>query len=325
MTDIKPLSLTFAATFAEAKTDAPRRFSGVAYSGGLVPGYWNGDIAIDLSGITLPADNIPILSSHVNDLSAICGKGRVRLENDAILIDGELATNRAGLEVASLAAAGVPLQLSVGLYQTSVEEFGGKTREVECNGQTMPLHAVIRSGTLREVSFVALGADPNTSVQVFKPAAQAPGAGDRASGEEEGDTMELEALKARVAALETENAELKAAAEAAHAAAREAEVKSLFAAVGRDYTADAAMPYMALDAATFAAVAADIKAARPALDSDLTREHANGGESGQVKFAAPHGYSVDTEAADLHARALDWQQNHPGTDYIAAVKAVSKA
>lgn len=324
MTDPKPLALTFSATFDSEKVDTPRRFSGVAYSGGLVPGYWQGDIAIDLAGITLPAGDIPILSGHVNDLSAICGKGRVRLENDAILIDGELAMNRAGLEVAGLASSGVPLQLSVGLYQTSVEEFGGKTREVECNGQAMSLHAVIRSGTLREVSFVALGADPNTSVQIFKPAAQAPGAGDRASGEEEGDTMELEALNARVAELEAENAELKAAAETARATAREVEVKALFAAVGRDYTADAAKTYMALDAATFAAVAADLKAARPALDASLTREHANGvDESGQVKFSAPHGYSVDAEASDLHARALAWQQSHPGTDYIAAVKAVS--
>lgn len=320
-----PLSLTFAATFTEPATvDAPRRFTGVAYSGGLVPGYWQGDIAIDLSGITLPGGDIPILSSHVNDLSAICGKGRVRMEADAILIDGELATTKSGLEVAGLAASGVPLQLSVGLYQTSVEEFGGKTRKVECNGREMDLHAVIRSGTLREVSFVALGADPNTSVQIFKPAAQSPGAGHVASGEEEGDTMELEALNARVAELEAENAELKTAAEAARTAAREVEIKALFAAVGRDYNDDAAKPYQNLDAATFAAVAADLKSARPALDPALTREQATGGTSAHASFAAPHGYSVDAEAADLHAKALAWQQSHPGTDYLAAVKAVSQ-
>lgn len=41
-------------------------------------------------------------------------------------------------------------------------------------------------------------------------------------------------------------------------------------------------------------------------------------------FAAPDGYQVDAGALDTHRRALAWQQAHAGTDYLAAVKAVSK-
>lgn len=42
-----------------------------------------------------------------------------------------------------------------------------------------------------------------------------------------------------------------------------------------------------------------------------------------VEFAAPAGHSVDTERLELHGKALAYQTTHPGTDYLAAVKAVS--
>lgn len=48
-------------------------------------------------------------------------------------------------------------------------------------------------------------------------------------------------------------------------------------------------------------------------------------ESGKaaVEFSAPAGHGVDAERLDLHQRALAYQAAHPGTDYMAAVKAVS--
>jgi hypothetical protein len=44
---------------------------------------------------------------------------------------------------------------------------------------------------------------------------------------------------------------------------------------------------------------------------------------GPVEFAAPDGMGVASLRLDLHARAVAHQAAHPGTDYIAAVKAVS--
>lgn len=42
-----------------------------------------------------------------------------------------------------------------------------------------------------------------------------------------------------------------------------------------------------------------------------------------VEFSAPPGHGVDADRLDLHQRALAHQAAHPGTDYLAAVKAVS--
>jgi hypothetical protein len=46
---------------------------------------------------------------------------------------------------------------------------------------------------------------------------------------------------------------------------------------------------------------------------------------GVVSFAAPRGYHVDGESAALHAKALAYQKANAGTDYVAAVAAVSNA
>lgn len=47
------------------------------------------------------------------------------------------------------------------------------------------------------------------------------------------------------------------------------------------------------------------------------------GNAAVAEFAAPDGMPVDGERAALHRKALDYQAAHPGTDYLAAVKAVS--
>lgn len=44
---------------------------------------------------------------------------------------------------------------------------------------------------------------------------------------------------------------------------------------------------------------------------------------GVVSFAAPAGYSVSGESAALHAKALAYQKANPGTEYLAALTAVS--
>ena len=47
-----------------------------------------------------------------------------------------------------------------------------------------------------------------------------------------------------------------------------------------------------------------------------------GGKAADVSFAAPDGYQVNAEQLELHAQAVAYQTDHPGTDYIDAVKAV---
>jgi hypothetical protein len=42
-----------------------------------------------------------------------------------------------------------------------------------------------------------------------------------------------------------------------------------------------------------------------------------------VEFAAPDNLGVDASRLELHSQAIAYQAAHPGTDYVAAVKAVS--
>lgn len=64
--------------------------------------------------------------------------------------------------------------------------------------------------------------------------------------------------------------------------------------------------------------------------ADLTGEAGGsdtdpGATGARAQFAAPEGAQVDAERLALHRRALDYQIAHPGTDYLAAVRAVESA
>ena len=154
-----------------------------------------------------------------------------------------------------------------------------------------------------------------------------------------------DADRARLAELETENNRLRAESEQRLAAARH-EANASFAEslvnAGRlppGHRA-AVVGCMDLIAAHTEAIAfaegeaprAPIEAFRAflsALPVQLqTGEFAAGAaENGHAvaAFAAPHGYSVDATAAELHARALAYRKIHPDTDYLAAVAAVQGA
>ena len=43
-----------------------------------------------------------------------------------------------------------------------------------------------------------------------------------------------------------------------------------------------------------------------------------------VDFSAPAGYSIDADQLELHTKARAYQEQHPGTDYIAAIAAASR-
>jgi phage head maturation protease len=252
----KPISLTFAATPVDG---APSRFSGVAYSGGVIPNYgWFGDVAIDLDTLqNAQGDDLPILVDHDQTIDGIAGKGRIFKATGPdglplLSVEGELlpATD-AGQKVAALFAAGFPVQLSVGM-QANVREVSEPTT---VNGRAMDVSAIFEDATVREVSFVPIGADPNTQAQAFSAAAPA-------TPKEKPDMNEVEALKARIA-------ELEAQIEAARVERRRADLSALFEAVGRDVPKDD-KPYLEMSDAAFAAFAADLKAvAKPARDAAL--------------------------------------------------------
>lgn len=66
------------------------------------------------------------------------------------------------------------------------------------------------------------------------------------------------------------------------------------------------------------------------MRADLTREAGGddtdpGAAGGHGQYAAPQGTHVDAERLNLHRKAVAYQTAHPGTDYLAAVRAVESA
>ena len=239
--------------------DAPKRFSMIAYTGGLMRlAGWPLPIAVDLAGLALPA-RMPMLVDHTNLLSARAGEGVPRVQNNQLLIDGTLTrATDAGRLIIGLAKDGMALQVSVGVTVQKVEVFRQDAR-VRVNGQELlgPC-IVVRKGRLRETSFVAIGADENTSVQVAAAAAK--------QGEADMETFEkwLEAQGFKAGDLgEKQTATLKAAYEAA--VSKEASVKAAAEAAAKVVADDAAKVLAAKDATKLipddaAKVVADIRA-----------------------------------------------------------------
>jgi molecular chaperone GrpE (heat shock protein) len=252
----KPISLTFAAA---PVAGSPRRFSGVAYSGGVIPSYgWLGDVAIDLDSLkNEQGEELPILVDHEQSIDGIAGKGRIfkAIGSDGLpflSVEGELSqATEAGKKVAALFAEGFPVQLSVGM-QANVREV---SEPVTVNGRQMKVSAIFEDATVREVSFVPVAADPNAKTQAMSAAINE-------TQQEKSDMNEVESLKARIA-------ELEAQIEAARIERRRADLSALFEAVGRDMPKDD-KPYLEMSDAAFAAFAADLKeVAKPARDAAL--------------------------------------------------------
>ena len=142
-----------------------KKFSGVAYTGGAMLANYSLPVAIDLSGLKASGDQIPALKDH--DPTQIVGHQAVEITAQRIKVSGVVSgVGQAAQEVAALSAHGYPWQMSVGVFPTKVErvEVGDRAN---VNGRAIDGPAyIVRAGVLREVSFVAIGADGNTSAAV---------------------------------------------------------------------------------------------------------------------------------------------------------------
>ena len=143
----------------------PSQFSGVAYTGGLVPSF---GVVIDLASTTVPPV-MPLLSEHVRtDMIGLVSS--TRKQNDQLIVTGALYSDMAGTQaekIAQLSQRGFPFQMSVGLFNFSEESVQAGQR-VNVNGRDFvgPV-TVLRNGAVRECSIVTLGADPDTEARFF--------------------------------------------------------------------------------------------------------------------------------------------------------------
>jgi len=145
----------------------PRRFRIVAYTGAAIRQAWSREpVVIDLAGMTLPA-TIPIVMGHDYALGSILGQGRPSVQGNQLIVEGEiLADNDTARQVLALASAGYEWQASVGADVGRHLRFG-EDQITTANGQTLqgPVR-VVRASTLRETSFVTLGADRSTAISI---------------------------------------------------------------------------------------------------------------------------------------------------------------
>ncbi len=209
-------------TLIEAAGGRPK-VAGTAYSGGKMNlSGWRHPVVVDLSGMEIP-ESVPLLTNHENRTDARVGMVRAKAEGGALLIEGEiLSDNEAANGIVAQGKAGADWQLSIGADVRGSELVKEKA---DVNGmmQDGPFHCV-RKSVLREVSVVAVGADPATRMRV---SAQFNLFGE--NGEMTDDEMKaLEAQAAQAAdearrKAEEEEAKRKAEEEAAAEAKRKAD------------------------------------------------------------------------------------------------------
>jgi len=147
-----------------------RRFSMVAYTGGPMNlTGWAHPVVVDLAGMEIAGGVIksrPILKDH--NRSLIVGHTEsIRIEGNQLLVSGVISgAGPVAQEIVESSRNGFPWQASLGAASGRME-FVPKGKQAQANGRefTGPVH-IARQSTLGEVSFVALGADDNTSASV---------------------------------------------------------------------------------------------------------------------------------------------------------------
>lgn len=149
----------------------PKRFSMVAYTGGLLRlGYYSDPVVVDLTGLRAKAP-VPILMDH-NAGKIVGHADEVDIGASLLKLSGIVsgASDEAS-QVSASATMGFPWKASIGARPDKME-FIGENTTVTVNGKIFkgPL-LVARKATLGEVSFVAIAADNKTTVKVAASAA----------------------------------------------------------------------------------------------------------------------------------------------------------
>jgi hypothetical protein len=145
----------------------PKKFRIVAYTGAPIRQGWSREpVVIDLAGMSLPS-TIPIVIGHDYALGSILGQGVPSVQGGQLIVEGEiLADSENARQVLALAERGYQWQASVGADVGRHLKFG-EDQATTANGQSHvgPVR-IVRASTLRETSFVTLGADRSTAVSI---------------------------------------------------------------------------------------------------------------------------------------------------------------
>lgn len=298
---------------------AQRKFTGVAYSGNVISNHWYwGNVVFDMNSMSLP-DKLPALIDH--DRSLRCGyvTNYTTSEANGLEVQGTLLSNAHGSSVAQESDEGFPWQMSVNIEPGSVEEVN-PGQDITVNGRALtgPL-VVFRNSKIVEVSFTATGWDSNTSAAAMSRS------GETTHSSQQGDPeMDLKQLQDRVAELEATNQTLQTAntdlttklaatteqLTAFSKSARTADVKRLFADLGREYKDDdadvlsfSAMPQDAFDASAKLLRDAVAKQDKPGHSPLLFQHQAHGGRPPEQQPTNPLLADAERRVAQFSKRA----------------------
>lgn len=193
-------------------TEMPRQFTGIAHSGQVFT-KWGDRYIVDLSNIQYRAKTGVLLEHNVREK---VGVGALSVSPQGLQIDGTLLSTEQGKHVADTSDEGYPWELSAYIQSARQEQL--REGEMVVNGVTVAAPVVIlRDCSVREVSFVAVGADAHTNAVVlsdgtdFKPDFSLSNENHKENTMTEAEQAEFDALKEKVSQLETENADLKKA------------------------------------------------------------------------------------------------------------------
>lgn len=197
-------------TITQSLGNAPRQFTGIAHSGKPFR-KWDTRYVVDLSNIQYNAKT-GVLMEHNPDKK--CGVGQLSVGVEGLQIDGTLLSTEFGKHVADTANEGYPWELSAFIQSARQEQL--KEGEMVVNGQTVAAPIVIlRDCTVREVSFVAVGADAHTHAVLlsdgspFKPDFTLSQQSKQENTMTKEEQAEFDALKAEVETLKAEKAKLE--------------------------------------------------------------------------------------------------------------------
>jgi hypothetical protein len=243
--------------------------------------------------------------------------GKLNLENTQSLLNvlGSFSqATDAGKQVAAEFAEGAPWEFSVGIQ--AIPEVFDKPKTLDVNGQQLTVKTLFRHATIREVSFVPAGADPNTQAIAFEQSPTLPHQESIMTDESTLNevnrlnadlTVKLSALEADHqqvmielnAKLDDAKQQLNAANERANeaesklldmqAAIRLSAIKTLFEELDMTFSDEKAQPYQFMSDEMFAAVCADFRQMKqPLVKSDFFKETVTSGktEKSEVDFAS---------------------------------------
>ena len=143
-----------------------KKFSMTAYTGGKMNVGFGMPVVVDLSGMKVSSKSRPILKDH-NPGMVVGHTEKISISGGTIRATGVVSgANGYADEITMSSAKGFPWQASIGASIDRMVEVA-KGESVQVNGKTFsgPVY-VARKSTLKEISFVALGADDNTNARV---------------------------------------------------------------------------------------------------------------------------------------------------------------